>query len=805
MFNKLKKILIYGLVSALLLQTAFALTLLNPQKAQAYRNDGLPDIVINEVMVNPNSGESEWVELYNQNNEDYSLDGYSIVSIGAILNYDLTGLTIEANGYVKVEMSGNKLVNAGDDLTLKYSDGITDLDQVTYGANPYTHMMSAPERGKTIGRVSDGANNWYVNLVPTPEASNNLPENELPARIDCAKIPVTATNPENTINNANVDNVNTEFTYNKEITTDTTETILLTSAKVVMGNNASTFLDGNLYLAGKVTRGTISTEYLPVTDGAAGQEIIKNTSVPTAEFIAKPYVLTNETTANFTVGGTDVVAFKYSLDGASYVETDGLNLSLTNLTNGLHTISVLGKNGVLNWQDKSSPTTYAWTVDTIAPVGTIAINNNATLTSSNLVNLNFTASADTQNMKISNFENFSGANWEPYAVTKLGWNLIAGNGQKDVYVKFQDQAGNESIVYSATIILNSNSTNVITNNVFTGSNVLFPTPELELDINGLTNVTLTTAYYNQNPGTNLPTGITAFGKYYEIALSKPFKDTISGKATIKIYYTQADLDRAGISQNKLVGLYYFDSKANVWKLFEDTGVNNNVVTLNGITYAGYLWANTDHFTPVSAGFDITAPAKPANFTATAKDGEINLTWEKVSDAKGYFVRYREGTSIDNKPYQTIYLAGADSTSTKATGLKNGVLYEFGIKSVDNFNNESEWAVVVATPVTEAILASSQTTVLKSTAEATPSTSVDQGKSAEIKTVNPEDGTVKSENEMKTSTRFWITLLILVIAAGAAYGGYYAYQWWTTKPKKEKVKVKKPTPPTPKSTEKGGRW
>jgi hypothetical protein len=440
-------------------------------------------------------------------------------------------------------------------------------------------------------------------------------------------------------------------------------------------------------------------------------------------------------------------------------------------------------------------------VDTTTPIGTISINGSATVTDEQNVNLTLTTD-DAILMQFSN-DNITWSELEAFNTTKV-WPLTSGNELKTVYVRFQDQAGNISQTYTAQITLDSNTAEIVTNNIIVGDNKIFPIPTLELDITGLANAVLTTASYNSNPGVNLPTGITAFGKYFEIALND--KNLVTWPITIKLYYTQNDLDQVKIDESKLVGLYYYDQVTNAWKLFENTGVDTNDIIVNGVQYAGYLWTNTNHLTPVTAGYDITAPTKPANFTAKAKDGEINLTWEKVTDARGYYVRYREGTSIDNKAYQTIFLTGADSTSTKATGLKNGVLYEFGIKSVDNFNNESEWAVVVATPVTEAILASAQTTVLKSTTETTPSTNVDQGKSAEIKNVTPEEGTVKSDNEMKTSTRFWITLLILVIAAGAAYGGYYAYQWWMAKPKKEKIKVKKVTPPpTPKNPEKGGRW
>ncbi len=754
MFNKLKKILIYGLVSGLLLQTSFALTLLNPQKAQA-GNPGDPyKVFINEFVSRPTAGQKEKIEIYNANPA-----GTDPIDISRWYIADDTTMRVAFGSpedgtklnpgefYVFENNSSTSILNDnGDNIYLwgydwpsqngyEYRTSYPEtaisetIDTINYG-NGDSDTTRPPAQGKSAGRLPDGTDTWHADLYPTL-GSINIRDTFVPTS--------TITYPENNryYNSLNPITGIEEDTGGSEI--DKVEIKIEKKSEV-----ANKYFDGNTWVSTETWNlATISNSW--IFNG-----------------------LNNS----------------FLRDGETYI------------------ISSRATDKAGNIQDPVNNVNF--TYDVSAPTGTIAINNNATLTSSNLVNLSFTASADTQNMMISNFADFSGANWEIYNATKTSWNLIAGNGNKTVYVKFKDQAGNESAVYSANIVLDSNSTNVVTNNVFVGNNVLFPTPELELDINGLSNAVLTTARYQQNPGINLPTGITAFGKYYEIALNN--MDLVTKPFTIKIYYTQTELDQSGISENKLVGLYYFDQTSSTWKLFDNTGVDTNDIIVNGVQYAGYLWTNTDHLTPISAGFDISAPQKPANFTATAKDSEIDLSWEKVTDAKGYFVRYREGTNIDNRVYQTIYLSGADSTSTKATGLKNNTLYEFGIKTIDKYDNESEWAVVVSTPITQATLAVAQTTTLKATTAPSDTLSTtDQGKAAEITTVTPEEGTVKSENGMKTSTRFWITLLILVIAAGAAYGGYYAYQWWMTRPKKEKVKAKKNTPPTPKSPDKGGRW
>jgi hypothetical protein len=57
-------------------------------------------------------------------------------------------------------------------------------------------------------------------------------------------------------------------------------------------------------------------------------------------------------------------------------------------------------------------------------------------------------------MMLSNSSDFSGSAWEPYVTTK-SWTLPAGSGEKRVYVKFKDSAGNVSAIYSDTITLDT--------------------------------------------------------------------------------------------------------------------------------------------------------------------------------------------------------------------------------------------------------------------------------------------------------------------------------------------------------------
>jgi len=80
-------------------------------------------------------------------------------------------------------------------------------------------------------------------------------------------------------------------------------------------------------------------------------------------------IYTSSTSADITVGGTDVVSYKYKLDNSSYSDEIiiATHLTLSDLAEGDHTLHVIGKDSVGNWQSEASATSYSWTIDTHAP------------------------------------------------------------------------------------------------------------------------------------------------------------------------------------------------------------------------------------------------------------------------------------------------------------------------------------------------------------------------------------------------------------------------------------------------------
>lgn len=82
-----------------------------------------------------------------------------------------------------------------------------------------------------------------------------------------------------------------------------------------------------------------------------------------------PVGVTSITAATITVGGTDVVAYRFSLDGGVFgSETPvATPITLVALVDGTHTVAVIGRDAVGNYQAEANATTVSWTVDTTAP------------------------------------------------------------------------------------------------------------------------------------------------------------------------------------------------------------------------------------------------------------------------------------------------------------------------------------------------------------------------------------------------------------------------------------------------------
>ncbi len=98
--------------------------------------------------------------------------------------------------------------------------------------------------------------------------------------------------------------------------------------------------------------------------------------IPVAVISGEPDDPTSDTSATFTISGTDIVAYSYRLDSNAWSsEIDiSIDISLSGLDDGYHTIFVRGKKDdpAIVWQDINNATDFGWTIDTTPPTADIS-------------------------------------------------------------------------------------------------------------------------------------------------------------------------------------------------------------------------------------------------------------------------------------------------------------------------------------------------------------------------------------------------------------------------------------------------
>jgi hypothetical protein len=125
-----------------------------------------------------------------------------------------------------------------------------------------------------------------------------------------------------------------------------------------------------------------------------------------------------------------------------------------------------------------------------------------------------------------------------------------------------------------------------------------------------------------------------------------------------------------------------------------SGLTNNKKYYFAITAVYASGAESKHSNEIIlTPADKNAPATPLNIIATPRNGEVELSWDAVSGAKSYAVRYGVNSTI----YGSAQDIGAD-TEVIISGLTNGQTYYFVVTALDKSGNESPYsAEAVATP------------------------------------------------------------------------------------------------------------
>lgn len=180
---------------------------------------------------------------------------------------------------------------------------------------------------------------------------------------------------------------------------------------------------------------------------------------PLAELEGVPPGPTPSRGATVRVGGEEIVAYRWSLDGSDYSGELPVAqaLALAGLPEGLRRLEVVGKHADGQWQPPEASTVARWRVDATPPTGSFVIDAGAPATKSARVVLSL-AAADGDGSGVTHLRVANGAAptgvWEAYQPTR-SWALPTGDGPKTVFAQFRDAAGNVSVAVNDEIVLDT--------------------------------------------------------------------------------------------------------------------------------------------------------------------------------------------------------------------------------------------------------------------------------------------------------------------------------------------------------------
>lgn len=259
-------------------------------------------------------------------------------------------------------------------------------------------------------------------------------------------------------------------------------------------------------------------------------------------------------------------------------------------------------------------------------------------TNNPLIHLRLSASGATF-MKISEDHSFAGASAIPFDTT-ASWSLSEGDGNKAVYVKFIDDAGNETDPVSASIILDTTK----------------PT---------------TPAIFNQNQSTNRT--------IFTMSLSTPSTD-----ANFKTYQLNG-------------GQYadWTDTTETSAFSFTLTQQGSNTLSMRGTDLAG----NTSNVATVTITLDTVGPIL-SNINVSPMMRSATITWETSKPTTGkvdFGMNQDYGAMIEDSSFATRH-------TVVLTGLLPLTIYSYQIMSIDAAGNaimssDNKFSTVIVTAIT----------------------------------------------------------------------------------------------------------
>lgn len=144
------------------------------------------NIYISEVMVNPVSGEKEWIEIYNDNDIEVTLfDWFIDDEENAGSSMKSISLSIPPKGYVSVDLTSSVFNNTQDSVRLLNSEKLL-VDSFEYAET---------EQNKTYGRTSFSADEFCLQEPSKNEANNPCINPTAPPTLTPTRTPAPSRTP----------------------------------------------------------------------------------------------------------------------------------------------------------------------------------------------------------------------------------------------------------------------------------------------------------------------------------------------------------------------------------------------------------------------------------------------------------------------------------------------------------------------------------------------------------------------------------------------------------------------------------
>ena len=333
------------------------------------------------------------------------------------------------------------------------------------------------------------------------------------------------------------------------------------------------------------------------------------------------YAIAPKMGANYTNGYLNSDTTKWY---GTYTLTDTMG-------DGTYHISIAGAEGLLG-KKMATDTSEALVLDTVAPSGSLSIDEGAAYANTTSVTLTTSITDTTSGVAQMQFSNdgVSYAPWETYASTKP-WMLLSGDGLKTVYVKYKDYADNVSIPCTDTITLD----------------------------------------------TTAPAGSISINEGATYATSRSVNLTLS-----------ASDETSGVSQMR------FSNDGSNWNDWEDyntskawtlsTGDGTKTVYVHYKDNAGNVGTYTDTIILDTAPPSSSVADLPTYHTTLFS----SVSWsgfDATSGIASYDVQFRDGTGVSWEDWQTRTTA----TSTAFVGV-DGHTYYFQSRARDNAGNVEDY-------------------------------------------------------------------------------------------------------------------